>query len=78
MLMQLPGHVEKYIPNTEVEHLCLQYLGYKEDALLIRKEYITTIQKVEMRQKGSAHPGGTVITGQPGIGMCQWLCCSCL
>jgi len=55
----------KYLPATEVEGLQLRRLGCKAEIILIRNEYLFTMDTLEGRQNNS---GGMVITGHPGIG----------
>jgi len=56
----------KYLPATEVEGLRLQELGCDAKVILVRREYLITMNTFEGRQNNS---GGMVITGHPGIGM---------
>jgi hypothetical protein len=55
----------KYLPPNEVDNLQLRELGCDADAILIREEYTFTSKTLEDRR---ANMGGTVVTGQPGIG----------
>jgi hypothetical protein len=72
ILEQVPDCSEKYVSQTKIAQLQLNKLGYCENALLIREEYITAINMLE----GPFQPfNAVVITGQPGIGV---LCSSFL
>ena len=66
ILEQVPDCSEKYVSRTKITQLHLDKLGYRENALLIREEYITAIDMLE----GPFQPhNAVVITGQPGIGV---------
>jgi len=66
ILEQVPDCSEKYVSQTKMAQLHLNKLGYRENALLIREEYITAIDILE----GPFEPfDAVVITGQPGIGV---------
>lgn len=56
----------KYLPNTKVDELQLHTLGYNEEVLLVREEYLIALGALGIK---SGTGGGMVITGQPGIGM---------
>ena len=55
----------KYLPINEVGNLKLQTLGCHADAILIRKEYNST---VEILKGIRPDRGGAVVTGQSGLG----------
>ena len=55
----------KYLP--QVDTLRLRALGCRADVILLRDEYLLTLDKLkEFRAKFGV--GGVVVTGQPGIG----------
>jgi hypothetical protein len=66
ILEQVPDCSEKYVSQTKIAQLRLNELGYREDALLIREEYITAIDMLEGPFQSY---DAVVITGQPGIGV---------
>jgi len=66
MLERVPDGHEKYLPRAQVDSLHLHALGFTEDALLVRKEYITAIRLWQEPTKWSR---GVEITGHPGIGV---------
>jgi hypothetical protein len=55
----------KYLPATVVDDLQLADLGCEADVILVREEYVFTLNALEGRQKNT---GGIVLTGHPGIG----------
>lgn len=54
----------KYIPRTQINELQLPSLGFIEDVLLVREEYLIAWDALNRKSNGG---GGIVITGQPGI-----------
>lgn len=66
VLDQVSDCPELYLSQTKVRDLQLSNLGYTEEALLVREEYITAVNLLEGPFRGFQ---GVVITGQPGIGM---------
>jgi hypothetical protein len=68
MLLDVPNcEGMKYLPAAQVDYLQIKHLGYPEQVLLIRTEYILSMNK--FTSKSLCEGGGVVITGQPGIGM---------
>jgi len=63
------GKVLKYVPATHIRDLELRHLGFPEDALLIRHEYITALEQLTSRSSDEARGDGVYVTGHPGIGM---------
>ena len=69
MLMDVPNSKGlKYLPRTEVDNLELHSLGYSENVLLVRKEYLTTMNILNTKSWKACGGHGVVIIGQPGIG----------
>ena len=61
----------EYIPANELKNLELEFMGFREDALLIRQEYITALNKFnEWSSSQYGLSGGVVVTGHPGSGAC--------
>jgi hypothetical protein len=58
----------RYLPKTEVDTLELHSLGYFEDVLLVRKEYLTAMNILNTKSWKECGGHGVVIIGQPGIG----------
>lgn len=50
-----------------MDNLRLRSLGYLENVLLIRKEYIFALD--DLKSKSLDEGGGVVVTGKPRIGM---------
>jgi len=68
MLMEVPNcEGLRYIPETQVNELGLQDLGYNEKALLICHRYISAFDHLTSISLND-RSGGVVVTGQPGIG----------
>ena len=68
MLLDVPnGRGLRYIPETQVNELELQDLGYNEKALLVRQEYISAFDQLTSMSLNDTS-GGVIVTGQPGIG----------
>ena len=66
MLLDVPNFEGvKYLPKAQVDHLQLGILGYPEQVLLIRKEYIFSMN--DLTSKSLCKGRGVVVTGQPGI-----------
>jgi len=63
------GKVLKYVPATHIRDLELRYLGFSEDVLLIRHEYISALEELTSRSSDQARGDGVYVTGNPGIGM---------
>lgn len=63
------GKVLKYVPATHIRDLELRHLGFSEDALLIRHEYISALEELTSRSSHQARGDGVYVTGNPGIGM---------
>jgi hypothetical protein len=57
----------KYLPESQVDSLRLQSLGYKTEALLVCNEYIFALN--HLNSGSLAKCGGAVVTVHPGIGM---------
>ena len=55
-----------YLPATEVERLQLKQLGCDADVILVRSDYIFTMNILKQRRQKKS--GGIVVTGTPGIG----------
>jgi hypothetical protein len=69
MLMDVPNSKElKYLPKAEVDNLELRSLGYFENVLLVRKEYLTTMDILNTKSWKACGGHGVVIIGQSGIG----------
>jgi hypothetical protein len=60
----------KYIPETQVNELGLQWLGYSRYDLLIYNDYISAFNHLVSMSVNSTS-GGVVVIGQPRIGMTQ-------
>jgi hypothetical protein len=54
-----------YLPSAEVRDLQLNALGCNATAILVREEYLFTYEELRRHRPNT---GGTVLTGQPGIG----------
>jgi hypothetical protein len=68
MLLDVPDcEGLKYLPKAQLDHLQIGFLGYPEQVLLIREEYIFAMN--HLTSKSLCEGGGMVVTGQPGIGM---------
>ena len=63
------GKVLKYVPATHIRDLGLRHLGFPEDVLLIRHEYISALEELTSRSSDQARGDGVYVTGHPGIGM---------
>jgi hypothetical protein len=63
------GKVLKYVPATHIRDLELRHLGFPEDALLFRHEYISALEELTSRSSDQARGDGVYVTGHPGIGM---------
>ena len=63
------GKVLKYLPAMHTRDLELRHLGFPEDALLIRHEYISALEELTSRSSDQARGDGVYVTGHPGIGM---------
>ena len=71
ILLDVPGCKGlKYLPDTKVDDLQLHTLGYNEQVLLVRKEYLIALDALNMKSNTG---GGIVITGSSGIGMVHLL-----
>jgi len=57
----------RYIPETQVNELGLQDLGYNKKVLLIRHGYISAFDRLTSMSLND-RSGGVIVTGQPGIG----------
>jgi len=57
----------RYIPETQVNELGLQDLGYGEKVLLVRHEYISAFDHLTSISLND-RSGGVVVMGEPGIG----------
>jgi hypothetical protein len=69
ILVDVPNNKElRYLPKSEVDNLELHSLGYFEDVLLIRKEYLTIMNVLNTKSWKECGGHGVVIIGQPGIG----------
>jgi hypothetical protein len=67
--MDVPNSKElRYLPKTEVDSLELRALGYSENVLLVRKEYLTTMNILNTKSWKPCGGRGVVIIGQSGIG----------
>jgi len=64
-LDKVPGHHETYVSRSHVTSLRLRDLGFNEEALLVRNEYITALKTLEDM---STRCEGVVVTGQRGAG----------
>jgi len=68
MLLDVPDcEGLKYLPKAQVDHLQIGVLGYPEEVLLIRKEYIFALNNLILKSLRAG--GGVLVDGQPGIGM---------
>ena len=63
------GKILKYVPATRIRDLELRHLGFPEDALLVRHEYISALEELTSRSSDEARGDGVYVTGHPGIGM---------
>ena len=65
-LDKVPGRQQTYVSRSHVTSLRLRDLGFNEEALLVRNEYVTALKTlVDM----STWCESVVITGQRGAGM---------
>lgn len=64
---KLPGRQGAYVSRSHVASLRLRDLGFNEEALLVRNEYVTTL-KTLADESTSIHCEGTVVAGQKGAG----------
>jgi len=64
-LDKVPGRQETYVSRSHVTSLRLRDLGFNEEALLVRNEYITALKTLEDM---STRCEGVVVTGQRGAG----------
>jgi hypothetical protein len=71
------GRTWKYIPKEQIDSLQLGPLGYDEDVLLFREEYTATVESFDLEKARKQKLRGTVVTGQPGIGMVLLLSAFC-
>jgi hypothetical protein len=56
----------KYLPKASVDDMQLKALGYREDVLLIRDEYLILFDELVIKSEHGCK--GVVVLGQPGIG----------
>jgi hypothetical protein len=70
LLLDVPGYSGmKYLSGIKADDLQLPILGYSGEVLLVHKEYLTTLNALNMKANDDGATGGVAVTSQPGIGM---------
>lgn len=70
-LDKVPGRRETYVSRSHVTSLRLRDLGFDEEALLVRNEYVATLKILVDMSTGHE---GVVIIGQRGAGTSFSVC----
>ena len=63
------GNILKYVSSAHIKDSELRHLGFPEDALLIRHEYIPALEDLTSQSLGQTRGDGVLVTGHSGIGM---------
>jgi hypothetical protein len=73
LLHVVPGSNLQYLSKAQISSLCLRDLFYPECTLLVRETYKGVYDNLKKCKSSAESTGsyGKVITGQPGIGMCD-------